>query len=351
MGFLNALLQGIIQGLTEFLPVSSSGHISLYQHVSGTSGSGSQAFGIFLHFGTLIAVFVVYRQLIWDLILEFVQMVKDLFAKKFSWKLEDMNDNRRMVIMLVVASACAILLFIPLLGFTGLVDAAGETVNDIEDLSGYFSEDSSILAEGIFLLMTGGLLIYATLLSNKRKGSTSLTYKNAFAMGIGQCFATMPGLSRSGTTTTLGMITGAEKNTALNFSFIMSIPAVLAANVLELTDIGEMEINFTVFEVIVGVVVSALVGIAAIVGLKWIVSNDKLHYFGYYCLAMGLAVVVVAIIEHSTGTNIFTGEALNAAQSLAPSGDLVSITDISASDILSGTDLSLSDLSLSDIAA
>ncbi|MDR1002433.1 MAG: undecaprenyl-diphosphate phosphatase [Oscillospiraceae bacterium] len=310
MGFWNAILQGIIQGLTEFLPVSSSGHVSIYQHIAGISGDGSQSFTLLLHFGTLIAVFVVYRELIWNLILEFFSMVKDLVKGKFLWKLKDMNQNRTMVIMVFVASAWAVLLFVPMFGFLELNTADGEAVKNMADLSTYFSEDAGIMAEGIFLLMTGALLLYATRLSKLRDGKPYLTYRNATAMGISQCFAAMPGLSRSGTTTTMGMISGVEKNTALNFSFIMSIPAILAANVVDLKDIGEMGMNFTAVEAIFGIIVAGVVGVLAIGGLKWIVKNNKLDYFGYYCLAAGLIVVVIGIVEHSTGSNIFTKAAL-----------------------------------------
>lgn len=344
MGFFNALLQGIIQGLTEFLPVSSSGHVSIYQHIAGVGGEGSQAFTLLLHFGTLAAVFVVYRQLIWELIQEFFKMCKDLFTGKFVWKLEKMNDTRRMVLMVILASAFAVLLFVPCFGFLGLT-AGGETVENMADLSGYFSEDGGIVAEGLFLLITGALLLYATYLSKKREGGKTITVKNACAMGIGQCFATMPGLSRSGTTTTLGMITGAEKNTALAFSFIMSIPAVLGGNVYEFKDFGEMEHNFTAIEAIVGILVSAVVGILAIWGLKWIVSNDKLNYFGYYCIVVGLIVINIGIIEHIKGVNLFTGMPLDATLPAASPSDLLSFSDISVSD------LSLSDLSLSDIVS
>ena len=128
-------------------------------------------------------------------------------------------------------------------------------------------------------------------------------------MGIGQCIAAMPGISRSGTTTTMGMLTGAEKNTALEFSFIMGIPAVLAANLLEVKDTDWSSVSgSTIVAILVGVVVSAVVGVLAIKFLKWIVSNDKFHYFGYYCLFLGVVVIVVATIESVLGTTFSFGK-------------------------------------------
>lgn len=310
MSFLESLIQGIIQGLTEFLPVSSSGHVSLAQHFLGVELEGAQSFTLFLHFGTLIAVFIAYRKLIWELICEFFAMVGDLFRGKLSLRLKNMSEKRRMVVMLFVASFCAILLFMPLFSIFGMYGADGELVKDLSDLSEYVSEDADIIVEGVCLLLTGALLLYATFISKRRDylgkpGQKKLRYKNALAMGVGQAFAAMPGLSRSGTTTTIGMITGMDKNKALQFSFIMSIPAVLAANVLEVATMEPAQwASFELMPVIVGVAAAVIFGILAIVALKWIVTNDKLHYFGYYCLAAGAIVIIIGIVEHVNGVTV-----------------------------------------------
>lgn len=311
MSIWETIIQGIIQGLTEFLPVSSSGHLSLAQHILPSTGSGevdvgNQAISLFLHFGTLFAVFIVYRELIWKMILEFFSMCKDLFTKKFVWKLDKMNKERRMIIFLVVASAFAITLFLPVLGWLGLELADGEAVKTIADLSEYFSNDKDIMVEGVFFVLTGVLILMSTVfnvsIGGKKNSEGVLTMKNACAMGVGQCFASMPGLSRSGTTTTMGMLTGADKNTALEFSFIMGIPTILAANLLEIKDTDWSAVSgSTITAILVGVVVSAVVGVLAIKFLKWIVSNDKFHYFGYYCLVLGVVVIILGVIESLTG--------------------------------------------------
>lgn len=312
MGIWEAIIQGIVQGLTEFLPVSSSGHLSLVQHILPSTGNGeadvgNQTLSLFLHLGTLLAVFIVYRNIIWKMILEFIQMCKDLFTKKFVWKLDNMNKERRMIIFLVIASAFAIILFLPVLGWIGLELADGSAVKTIADLSEYFSNDSDIMVEGIFFVLTGILILMATVFNvnigvNKKQPDGVLTLRNACAMGIGQCFASMPGLSRSGTTTTMGMLTGAEKNTALEFSFIMGIPTILAANLLEIKDVNWSAVSSsTIIAILVGVVVSAVVGVLAIKFLKWIVSNDKFQYFGYYCLVLGVIVIIIGVIENITG--------------------------------------------------
>ncbi|MBP3415065.1 MAG: undecaprenyl-diphosphate phosphatase [Clostridia bacterium] len=328
MGIFDAIIQGIVQGLTEFLPVSSSGHVSLVQHFTGTNIEGAQSFTLFLHFGTLIAVFIVYWNKIWALIKEFFAMVKDLFTGKFVWKLEKMNPNRRMVIMIVIASTCILVAFLPLFGVFGWYDSNGELVKSLKDLSGLTSEDESIIVEGVCLLLTATLLLYSTKLAKDRKkngkeGCGEVTLKSAIATGVGQAFATMPGLSRSGTTTTLGMITGTEKNAALEFSFIMGIPAILAANVLEVFEIESSAWdNLDMGVVLVGVAISAIVGILAIAGLKWIVSNDKLHYFGIYCLIVGVIVIIIGIAELIRGEQLTVfGWGVQEAVSAAASGD------------------------------
>ena len=339
-----AIIQGIVQGLTEFLPVSSSGHVSIVQHFLNKNIEGAQAFTLFLHFGTLVAVFVVYYKLIWDLIREFFRMAGDLFSDqwalitkgkgkfrpRFSWKLASMSETRRMVIFLIVACMCAILLFLPVLGMFGLYDRSGELVKTISDLSAYTSEDKDIMLEGFMLLLTGGLLLYATKIARQRgtRGS-AMTMKSALAMGVGQCFAAMPGLSRSGTTTTLGMITGTEKNKALEFSFILGVPTILAANVLEIATMTDAErAEFELLPVIFGMSFAAIFGVIAIAGLRWIVGNDKLHYFGYYCLAAGLVVIIIAIVETATGCG-----GANAGELLAEvsGGDVTTPTDVVAS--------------------
>ena len=240
------------------------------------------------------------------MILEFFRMCKDFFTGKFVWKLDQMNKERRMIIFVFVASAFAILLFLPLFGWMGLVLPDGENVKSFSDLSEYFSNDSEIMAEGIFFVMTGIIILLATVFGIRfgnveRQPEDKLTMRNACAMGIGQCLAAMPGISRSGTTTTMGMLTGAEKNTALEFSFIMGIPAILAANLLEAKDVEWSALSGSMIAaMIVGIVVSAVVGVLAIKLLKWIVSNDKFHYFGYYCLVLGVVVIILATIENVT---------------------------------------------------
>ena len=138
MGIINAIFQAIIQGLTEFIPVSSSGHLSLYQHFTGNSGEGALFFSAILHLGTLVAVFVAFRKTIWDMIKELGVMIKDIFTGKFT--LKNMNPPRRMIVMIIVSCFC----LVPFLPFKGWFEG--------------IAEDSSIFAEGLCFLYTSAIL-------------------------------------------------------------------------------------------------------------------------------------------------------------------------------------------------
>ena len=216
MSIIDGILQGAIQGITEFLPVSSDGHVTLYQHLTGLSGEGSLFFTLMLHLGTLVAVFIVYWREILDLIFEFFHMISDLFARRFTRS--RMNDSRNMVLMLIVAT-------LPLLGFVFLKGwVTGIT------------EDSDIVVEGLCFLYTSVLLFLGAKCVKGRKGSGDMSAKDALIIGVFQGAAIMPGISRSGSTISSGLLLGYSKKYIVRFSFILGIPAILGASVFELKD-------------------------------------------------------------------------------------------------------------------
>lgn len=285
MDYINSIIQGIIQGLTEFLPVSSSGHLALYQYFTNTSDAGADTLlSIVLHLGTLVAVFVAFRKRIVALIKEFFSAVKDIFTGKFSFK--TMNNNRRMLVMLVVA--CIPLLIILL-------------VKDyVEGVANY------PLGLACCFLVTAALLFFAHRKSKKEDGSDVVKLKNGIAVGIAQAFATLPGVSRSGATTSVGLFTGLDKQTAIEFSFILGIPAILGAAVLEIKDTvesGASDVN--VLALIVGMIVAAVVGYLAIKGLEYILKKNKFSVFAIYTLVLGVLVFAEGIYELIAGQTIF----------------------------------------------
>ncbi|MBP1581243.1 MAG: undecaprenyl-diphosphate phosphatase [Oscillospiraceae bacterium] len=280
----DALLQGIVQGLTEFLPVSSSGHLSLVQYFTGNSGETGAMFSILLHLGTLIAVFIAFRGIIWELIQEAFAMIGDMLKGKFSFR--NMNGKRRMIWLFVLSE-------VPLLAFLL-----------VKDYVGMVSADNSILVEGFCFVVTGILLLLADKLGSGKINMDTMRPRDAVAMGIAQGIATLPGISRSGSTVATGLLMGLDRGYAVTFSFIMGVPAVLGANILELGDAIGSPFPLSLPVVLVGVVSAVLFGLLAIKMVQWLIHTDKYKYFGYYTLALGVLTIVIALIEWRTGHRI-----------------------------------------------
>ena len=312
MTIFEAVIQGIIQGATEFLPVSSSGHLSISQHFFGIELPGL-LFDLMLHIGTLIAVVFVYRKLIVELIIEFFRLIADIFRREFKWS--EMEEQRRLLMMLMIGLIPLFLLFLPIPG-TGM---------KLKDISEMLATDTKIMAEGIALLVTS-MLIFTGIRRNTKiisqkivtdpngnitvsKGRRKIHTSDAILIGFTQCMAAVfPGLSRSGSTLSVGLMRGINKKTALDYSFVLGIPAIIAATLVSAKDAAAESEIIGIAPMIVGVIVSAIVGFLAIKLLKWIVSSDKLSIFAYYTLIVGGIVVIIAVIESLTGVNLFTGK-------------------------------------------
>lgn len=313
MTVFEAIIQGIIQGATEFLPVSSSGHLSISKHLFGIELPGI-LFDIMLHLGTLVAVVFVYRKLIWRLLKEFGSLCADVVHGKFKWS--EMNHDRRLIFMLIIGLLPLFLLFAPIPG-TGM---------QLKDLSDQLGSDSSMLAEGLALLATSALLflgIRADRLTHKKTiqdrqgrrvqnpGRKKLHTVDAIVIGFTQCVAAVfPGLSRSGSTLSVGLLRGINQQTALDYSFVLGIPAIAAAAVVSLKDLGSDGAAIGAAPLIAGVITAAIVGFLAIKLLRWIVTTNKLTIFAYYTLIAGTLVTVLGIIEHILNKNLFTGAPL-----------------------------------------
>lgn len=284
MSILDGLFQGIIQGATEFLPVSSDGHLTLYQHFTGNSGEGALFFSLMMHLGTLLAVFVAYRKEVWELICAFCGMVADLFRGKFSFHTRD--EYRRMIFMFFWAC-------VPLLGFLL-----------IKDWVTAITEDSDIVVEGLCFLYTGALLYLASKCVKGRKTAEKMSVRDALVIGVFQGTAIMPGISRSGSTISSGLLLGYSKDYCVKFSFILGIPAVLGASVMELKDALASGAEIEWAPVLVGIVAAAVVGYFCIRLIRYLVVTDRFIVFSYYTLALGAVVLVLGIIEHLAGANI-----------------------------------------------
>lgn len=284
MSVIKAIILGIVQGVTEFLPISSSGHLSLFQHFLGVNGEGSLLFSVLLHLGTLIAVFIVFRKTIFELIVEFFDLIKDIFTGKFKFK--SLKGKKKMLVMFFFSCLPLLLLLIPV----------GNDMKLLDVLSG-FSEDDSILLEGFCFIATGVLLLTSTYLSKKNRNLREVNTTDAFAIGLAQAFAAgFPGISRSGSTISTGMICGVSKEYMVEYSFILGIPAILVANVVELKDAVDTSMELDLLPALVGIAVSAVVGVLCIKLLQWILKKDMWKYFGFYCLIIGLFTVIYSLV-------------------------------------------------------
>ena len=281
MTIFDAVMQGIIQGLTEFLPISSDGHLSIYQHFTGNYGESALIFTLMLHLGTIIAVFITYRETIWELIQEAFSILYDLFHGRLA-KITP-NRNRRMIYMLIVTT-------IPLFGFVL-----------IKDFITSFAEDSDIIVEGLCFLFTAIMLFMAAKCVKGRKDARDMTVKDALIIGIFQGLAILPGVSRSGSTISSGLLLGYSKEYMVTYSFILSIPAILGACVLDIPEIVAAGMVYSWPVIIAGLISSAIVGFIAIKLIRYLVVNDKFIVFSYYTFILGVVIFLIGLAERFLG--------------------------------------------------
>ena len=278
MTYFMSILMGIIQGVAEFLPISSSGHLALFQTFFGMENMEEKYmfFTVLLHFGTLISVCMVYWRDIVDMIREFFLGIAALAGRKDTGVAPP--PARRMVMLIIIAT-------VPLFVMVFLQDAVNQLF-------------SNSIMVSCALLATGFILFFSDRMARGHKTAKNATVADALIVGCGQALAVIPGLSRSGTTISVGMMRGFDRAFAVRFSFLMSLPAVLGANVLEIKD--ALASNFPIEELpmyLVGVAVSAVVGYFAIRLVKILSDKGKFGKFAYYCWAVGLGSLVAGIVK------------------------------------------------------
>lgn len=302
--YILAALQGIVQGLTEFLPVSSSGHLNIFQHFTGLSGEGNLFFNVMLHLGTLVAVCVFYYKLIFRLIKAFGSMVKKLFTGKLNFK--KLTDDENLLLMLVIGLIPLFLLFIPI----------GNDMK-IKDLADILTGDKSyFIVTGISLLLTSALLFTSSRVNKTNEalafqGKTKLKSRyrvlDALTVGMVQCVAAiLPGLSRSGSTLAAGQFRSIKKQDAMDYTFVLAIPSIVAAAALELLDAIKAPegLSVDIGPVIVGVIFSAVVGYFSIALFKWLLKTDRTYIFVIYTAIVGLVVIGVSVYEMITASTV-----------------------------------------------
>lgn len=287
MNIFEAILQGIIQGITEFLPVSSDGHLSLFQHFFGLSGSDSMSFTIFLHVGTLIAVCVFFFKPLLGLIVEFGQMIADIFTGKFKWKA--MSGRRRMLLMMIISLLPLLLVYV------------------IKDSIESLATDSDIVIEGLCFLFSGLIILISSRYAapvGQGKRAEQMRPRDALIIGVLQGAATLPGLSRSGSTISGGLMLGYEREYAFEYSFLLGTPAILAATAMELKDVISSGESMDWLPILIGMAVAAVVGYVAVRLLAKLVKSGKFKYFGWYCIVIGVLTLGGGIAEHIVGKTV-----------------------------------------------
>ena len=278
MTILNALLLGIIQGVAEFLPISSSGHLSIAQNLLGMGMEGADDifFDVLLHLGTLAAVFVAYWADIREMILEFIQMIRDAAGRSSPQRI----PSARRMILLIVVGTLPLFLILPVKGF-------------VEGLN------ANTFFVGGALLVTGLLLYFCDRVPKGRKNERTATLVDVLLVGAGQAVATCPGISRSGMTICMGCFTGFERRFAVRFAFLLSIPAVLGANILQIKDVaaaGGIDVKLLP-AYILGVAVAAVSGYFSIRLLRMVADKGRFGSFAYYCCAAGSVTVILSFLK------------------------------------------------------
>jgi undecaprenyl-diphosphatase len=250
MDLLRAAILGIVQGLTEFLPVSSSGHLELFKYFLNDDAVGEESLmmTVVLHFATALSTIVVFRKTIWELII-------GLF--KFKW-----NTQTKFVVFVIVSMFPA--------AFVGLFLE--------EQMEGLFNKNIPLVA--MMLIVTGLLLFVADRAVDTNK---KLGFGNSLMVGIAQAIAIMPGISRSGATISTSVLLGIDRDTAAKFSFIMVLPLIFGKIAKDLLDGSFTNSSINTGELLIGFAAAFFTGLLACTLMIRIVKNSKLKYFSYYC--------------------------------------------------------------------
>lgn len=262
MEIIDAIILGLIQGLTEFLPVSSSGHLEILSHFLGVNPETNLTFSMMLHGGTVLSTIVVFRK-------ELLRLITQFFKFK-------MNPETIFVLKIFIS-------FIPIV-------IVGLTLKDeLESLFG-----GSLIVVGAMLIVTAILLWFTY---RAKSNNREISYRDAFIIGIAQSLAVMPGLSRSGSTISTGLILGVKREEISKFSFLMVLIPIIGMNFLEIAT-GEFSgdaASIGAIPLIIGFMTSFLSGLFACKTMIALVNRGKLYWFSIYCVIVGLSVIIYSL--------------------------------------------------------
>ena len=268
METVDAIILGVIQGLTEFLPVSSSGHIELGKAVLGTDLGNKEEnllFTVLVHFATALSTIIVFRK-------DVMELLKGLFS--FKW-----NEETQFISKIVLSMIPAVIV--------GLLFE--------EQLEKLF--EGQIILVGFMLIITGLLLFLAGRAKRTDKG---VSWKDALIIGVSQAVAMLPGISRSGATISTSVLLGNDRAKAARFSFLMVVPLIFGKIAKDMLDVvkGDTVIdNVSMTPLIAGFLAAFIVGLLACTWMISLVRKAKLHYFSYYCFAVGILAIIAGVMN------------------------------------------------------
>ena len=274
MNIMQAFILGIIQGLTEFIPVSSTAHLLIGQEILGIPASDAMfAFLILVQWGTLVSLFIYFGKELLDLLKAFFDSLRDFQSLK---NFENLTQKAQMAWFVIIATVPALI--------------AGYLLKDV--LEALFK--TPLLAASVRLFAATILLTLAEWLGKRSRGEEEMTATDAFIVGLFQVFAVFPGASRSGSTIAGGMLRGFTREASARFAFLMSIPVMLAAGAYESLDLLQLNgLGDFLPVLLVGFVVAAIIGWAAIRWLMAYLSKNSLYSFAIYCAVLGSVILGV----------------------------------------------------------
>ena len=269
LSIMKAVILGALQGATEFLPVSSSGHLVIAQSLLGIKleGGGLLAFDVCLHFGTLVAVLIVFWR-------DIVAIVASFFGRSLSADVGSVTTKqyRRLGYFIILGTIPAVVIG---LSFEHFFEALV----------------SKPMPAAFMLLVTGTILWFTRFTSERGEGLARLNWWRTLLIGFAQAFAIIPGISRSGTTISTGLYLGVDRTTAARFSFLLAVPVIAGATILKLDELFSLAPD-VLLATIIGTIASAIVGFVCIKWLLAIIRRGHLSWFAYYCWTVGLATII-----------------------------------------------------------
>ncbi|MGR3319985.1 MAG: undecaprenyl-diphosphate phosphatase [Candidatus Anammoxibacter sp.] len=270
MNIVDAIILGVVQGLTEFLPVSSSGHLVIFKNLLNIDSPGI-VMEIALHFGTMIAICAVFRKDIYLIIKDIIRSIVKLAAKRRFADVLKEDKNTKLFLMIMLGTVPTVIIAL-------LFEKMFESFFSIPFLS------------GIMLIVTGTVLWFTKMINLKDLKKDTIPFYYALIIGVVQGIAIMPGISRSGTTIAAATFLGIKRELAAKFSFLLSIPVILGGTVLKIGEMKESSINFQ--SIIIGTIIATLVGYLSLLFLVNLIKKGRFYLFAYYCWGAGIISVI-----------------------------------------------------------